>query len=437
MEMPLTPADFIRLFLNSLVLTAFMFSFFEKIYFRKERSRFVFLLSFIAVIIVFFIISSLGNPLLNVLKLFVLVNATAILLYRGKLFMLVFCNLCYILMGIFSDILSAVLLSGIFGSTINETVNNQVDMYIASIIGWIMLFFLCKLLTTFFVKEERTNLKLRELLFFFLITLLEFGVAIYVIFLIQDTSSGVVLSVFLIGFFCLNIYITFLIKESARSSQLKYELTMAQQQATMQLKHYKETLVEQEKAKQAIHDAQRHITTIEGLFASNAPEKAGEYTRLLSGKLDELVFDFECENQILGVIINTKLKEARTRGISFVPTVEYVKLGFMNDLDITVIFANLLDNAFEECVSLPLKKRVVNLTVKVRNNCLAIRVENPSGHSLIKQNGTYRSSKEGHQGIGLTNVQASSEKYNANVIVEKQGDNFVVEIVIPLSCKPI
>lgn len=53
------------------------------------------------------------------------------------------------------------------------------------------------------------------------------------------------------------------------------------------------------------------------------------------------------ENQMLNIILNEKIREAEAKGITVTVRVGDIDLSDIKEIDLTTIFANLLDNAIE------------------------------------------------------------------------------------------
>ena len=78
----------------------------------------------------------------------------------------------------------------------------------------------------------------------------------------------------------------------------------------------------------------------------------------------------------------------------------------MEDIDITTIFSNLLDNAISASASC-MSNKEISITVSSHNNFVVINVRNSC--NFYKKNGTFSSSD---YGTGLFNVENSVKKYN-------------------------
>ena len=153
---------------------------------------------------------------------------------------------------------------------------------------------------------------------------------------------------------------------------------------------------------------------------------------MLNIELNKLMPRFECENPILTVVVNNKLETADTMKVDFKVNAEYTEVNFISNLDITAIFSNLLDNAFEACADLPEEKRHVVLSIARRNYFVFIYVENTFAKVNQDVKKRYRSTKKGHQGIGMSNIKSACEKYHGNFNAHTENDMFITEILIPI-----
>ena len=165
----------------------------------------------------------------------------------------------------------------------------------------------------------------------------------------------------------IDLYIAYLLQKISDNYDVNKRLDLAIQQSQMQLKAYKNLSDEYASSRKIIHDVKKHIASLEGLINSNNTKKAEQYKQRLNEELDKLVPQFVCDSPILTVIIYNKLLLAQKYGINLQLDIEYSELDFISDMDITTIFSNLLDNAFEACEELSENKRNIRLAVHRHN----------------------------------------------------------------------
>ena len=91
-------------------------------------------------------------------------------------------------------------------------------------------------------------------------------------------------------------------------------------------------------------------------------------------------------------------------------------LDFMEDVDVCVLFSNLLDNAIEANMNVARLMRYIELSVRIVNKLLYIQLDNPfDDNSRNKPNKT---NGDVH-GIGLQNVREIVDKYEGQLGIEK------------------
>ena len=134
--------------------------------------------------------------------------------------------------------------------------------------------------------------------------------------------------------------------------------------------------------------------------------------------LNSLGLKFYSGNRMLNIVLNDKLKglseeqaQCRLGGVD---------LGFLSDMDITTIFANLLDNALEAGGGTPefwirIQGEQIQdfIIIKIWNSCMDT------------------GKKKDHEGIGLENVRLALTKYQGEMEAGREGDVFSVTLVFP------
>ena len=92
---------------------------------------------------------------------------------------------------------------------------------------------------------------------------------------------------------------------------------------------------------------------------------------------------------------------------------------------------NLLDNAVDAVSELPEEQRYIHFAVAFQIGEIMIHVENPTKNDLKREGNTVVSTKEGHFGLGLKNVEMVVKKYKGDFKIHVKDGNFVVAITIP------
>lgn len=245
----------------------------------------------------------------------------------------------------------------------------------------------------------------------------------------------------------MNLYIWYLFSYQSKNKKLKEELNLWEKQSEMQYQYYEKVEQKYQSSRKMIHDMRNHLQAIESLQEQDAA-KGNEYVRNMHQMLDSLGSVNYTDNRMLNIILNDKAEEAEKSGIEMDIQIGEIHLGHVRDMDITTIFANLLDNALEAAEQAE-GKRTIQVRADAFHDFVAVKIRNSMKCSdMVKpvKSGTdtgqqdwnmavvKRKEKDGgriHMGIGLENVRHTLEQYGGGMMTEAAGDEFVVNITIP------
>lgn len=215
----------------------------------------------------------------------------------------------------------------------------------------------------------------------------------------------------------INLYCLYFWYDVAKSGELKHRLKMMRQQREMTLRYYEDMENNYNRSRKIIHDIRNHLHVIEQ--SSRMEDKS--YIEDVHAMLDSMGMKFYTENRMLNIILNDKLKKFPPEQAEC--NLGGVELDFIADLDITAIFANLLDNAAEEGSG---KK---DFWIRIRGeqiqNFIIIKITNP----FVKHPADKRPSKPGHEGLGLQNVRQAIEKYHGDMKIRQEEGVFSVTLL--------
>lgn len=95
------------------------------------------------------------------------------------------------------------------------------------------------------------------------------------------------------------------------------------------------------------------------------------------------------------------------------------------NVDIAVLIGNILDNAIEGCLTIPVD-RYINLNVHYSSGTLYIKVENNFDGIIQRQGDFIKSRKDDSfdHGFGLLSIQNIVEKYDGNLHIEHEYSVF-------------
>ncbi|MCI9152472.1 GHKL domain-containing protein [Lachnospiraceae bacterium] len=267
----------------------------------------------------------------------------------------------------------------------------------------------------------------------------------------------------------MNLYIWYLFSYQSKNKKLRAELEIRKKQSEMLYQYYEKVEQRYQYSRKMIHDMRNHLQAIEALQEQDT-DKGKEYVRNMRQMLDDLGIVNYTDNRMFNIILNDKAEEAKKSGIGMEIRIGEIRLEHIRDMDMTTIFANLLDNALEAAEQAE-GKRMIRVqadtfhdftVVKIRNSmpcagggtkaaasaekvcAAACGLEKPdvqfmslegAGQKEPGTDGLEQKEKRGrksHMGIGLENVRHTLEKYEGGMMTEVLGGEFVVSLTIPV-----
>ena len=338
-------------------------------------------------------------------------------------------GLFYTLISVIAELLSVSALMMVLGGKITETALEAHNMLIINFVNCLICYVFYMAIMAMIARKDAIVVHLSELLMFTFTAVLEMFVAIEYAQNIAKRSDGVKLLLILIGFLALDIYFIITISRIADSYQTRYDNSLLHKQNEIQLAHYVELEKNYAESRKVIHDIKKHLAILSEL-KSEDPTKAEQYRRLIEQDVDSLAGGFTCSNRILAIVMGQKIAAAEAAGIKVSTDIEDISFDFMNDLDITAIFANLWDNAIEACENVTSKW--IKVSSEQRGGFILITFKNSSDGQTQKNGKVFRSTKTGHSGVGLTIIRTTVEKYGGITDLHSEAAEFSAELTIPL-----
>lgn len=140
-------------------------------------------------------------------------------------------------------------------------------------------------------------------------------------------------------------------------------------------------------------------------------------------------------NKVLDTLLTSKKIYCQSNWIELTSVVEGAAIDFLNEMDISTLFGNILDNAIESVMKIEKKeRRLIHLAVAKQKGFLRIRAENCYEEEPVFENGlpiTTKLNKKYH-GFGLKSIQSTVKKYEGSFTINAENGWFELRILIPL-----
>jgi len=246
--------------------------------------------------------------------------------------------------------------------------------------------------------------------------------------LVSRNSRAIIFLITLTGlmFVAICILYFFILR---KNDYYKHENTFFKEQLKMQEEYYSSLLKNEEYTRRLRHDINHHLSAISQLISSEQYIETKDYISELVEVSDTVNIKADTGNRIINIVINDLWNGINDIKLKWIGLVSDKIL--MSDLEICVVFSNILKNAIESTRKCQ-KNRVIEMVVKKTNSAIYIKCSNPISAPIIIRDGrpaTTKRNKSLH-GLGLVNVESVVEKYSGSITYDTQNNQFVLEIVL-------
>ncbi len=179
------------------------------------------------------------------------------------------------------------------------------------------------------------------------------------------------------------------------------------------------------------HDFRHHLLALRGQIEAGEFDRALAYIDNLDDKLVNLDTLLKTGNTAADAILSAKISQARSCDISVSVKATVPEDIGIDDVDLSIVLGNLLDNAVEAA-----KKshgdKFIRIYIAPRGNMLYFSMLNSSGRKLQKQNGLFATSKSGLHGFGLKRARAIIEDRGGWIKYNSEEEAFSTEFLVPI-----
>ena len=409
-----------------------VFDFMDNLYESKFYNKKIKIILYFVFTALWFGISLFGIPLLSFTYFVTITLIIGIFAYGAKNVKDILQIITFIISYAGCDNIISILLS-IFTGNIPLYSKNATLLLINVIVVQTFMIAITKFLIIFFQKQKIPFSYRRKYIFLTILPII--NILIIYIILVLPTNNQITRHLIIILMAIIseifNLAVLYFFENISNSLQLENEITLMQQRTDMQYNYYQQLEIEYKKSQNIMHDIKNHIKVLERLYQSGQNAEGLEYAERISEIVEGLGMKFKSNNRILNIIVNEKIRICKDGHIDFTYLVENIDLSFISDMDVTTIFANLLDNAIEACNKIVDETKQITLRVYQFNNMIIINLINSIDNAPVQDEGKLISSKKNHKAIGLSNVSAAVEKYDGDINIEIEQKNFSVSIMIP------
>ena len=204
-------------------------------------------------------------------------------------------------------------------------------------------------------------------------------------------------------------------------------------QLAMQQMHYMELTDKIDNSIRYRHDERHRLNTISSLLESGEIEKLKQYLKeynILNETEERTVL---CTHLTVDAILQFYMRLCRQAEIEFIIEADIPSRIPVSDIDLSLLFSNLIENAYEACMDQEPDNPYIHVISRFRQDTLLLRIKNNITHRPEEiHNGLFKSTKHSGLGIGTQSVEAIVKNYDGQIKYDITDTTFQVSVVLPM-----
>ena len=403
-----------------------------------KRKAWIIFISYFISFVVQYTTNFFNSPYLNLLSFFICNLSIVLICFSSTLKQSLFDVVLLEGIMITTEVVIMYLFSSILEIDLLECKNNELIIFLETAATKILYFIIAYIISRFSKKADKYKSVINKysvLLFLMPVSsILVISSYAYLSFNYNVNKTTNFLFTFSSLIMLISNIIIFIIHERIIDVLIKNtELELEQQKLHINEEYYLELEKQYDSSNILIHDIKKCLGNIKGLLLQNDNSKAIEYIDSIYDGYDIKQIKKYSNNKLINVIVSRYAQLCYNNNIEFSADIRDVNFSFIKDSEITALFDNLFENAFEATKKCP--NKFINIEVDYRNeNYIFIKMLNSINNKPLFQNGvpiTTKKDKKGH-GIGIKSILKIVKKYHGNLeytYIENE-DIFVTTILL-------
>lgn len=234
--------------------------------------------------------------------------------------------------------------------------------------------------------------------------------------------------------FVLMPIVYFNIFKMLRQQQINYEISEQKNILRIQVESMTERVKEVVCASQNFrierHDLKHKIQTIAGLLENKKYDEIRSLLAEYDSAIDATQVNHYCTNVVIDTVLSSYLQKAEQKDITVKTKLNFPMVLPVPETDLSIVFANAIDNAIYACEKLPVKERFLEIQVLTSPRFMFQISNSFSGVVTFDQNNLPVCQMEGH-GIGTRSIATFCNKHGAYYEFKTRENIFILQIVFP------
>lgn len=401
--------------------------------FYSQKRRMIKIVSVIGINVLLCILYQIGSSYLNAGAIFLLYTVVFVKVFDTKLKNAVFHSIIFMSIMIASELAVISLCTLLFNDF--NAMHSNLGAYIFVVVSSKLIYSSVMMaIKKFFAAKKTKETKDNFFWILFLLPLTSLVTVFLFSYISYDYNVSDVSSIFISTVSILLLFadiIVFVIYERAQKNLDElYALKTITFQQELDKKYFEVIEQTNDEIKHLSHDIKNHLLQIRYI---DDIEETHKYLDTLISDVENISYVGISDNKMLNLIISKYISICEKKGIRFTPSVKLANLNYINDVDLSTLLNNLLDNSVDAAEKSENSKIELYVFSKnsrydgviIRNTC--INPPQTVGNKLM----TSKAEKAYH-GLGLNIVKKIIKKYDALYDWKYDGEKHIFETDIAL-----
>ena len=247
----------------------------------------------------------------------------------------------------------------------------------------------------------------------------------------QPETSPLFLIIFLlIGTLNVLLYIIMSIMQRDNITREEYNLLKAN--ISSQEKLAVEIRERYSEVKTLKHDMKHYLMAAAELISDEKPLEAKAYIEsIVDEKINPSNVGVNTGSAVIDAVLNNKIALCNTKGIKMKCAID-TQFENINDIDISILLSNLLDNAIRGCDT---SDPYIELIISRKKSLTFISVKNSISGSVLTDNPDLKTDKvdKSEHGYGIRSIRDIAKKYDGSVEFMEDNGKFIAEIWLKMA----
>ncbi|MCL2222978.1 MAG: GHKL domain-containing protein [Oscillospiraceae bacterium] len=209
--------------------------------------------------------------------------------------------------------------------------------------------------------------------------------------------------------------IMYVLNDRLKAMEYRKQSEMARAKLEMQIEHYQKSYQAQNEVRAIRHDLSNTLIALSGLLEVDAVDEALEQIKKTNAQITKVSDIIDTGFPAMDAVLSAKFAKADEMGMTVVHKMLIGSSLAVDQVDLSLILANALDNAIEAIERSVSVDKTITLRIDTTSDCISIYIENYASEPVNKNFETSKPDKTNH-GFGINQMRAIAEKYGGSVI---------------------